>query len=183
MKICLPCDRGNIYCSERCAEIQRRCSLRRAGKKYQGTFKGRRKHAARQNRHRQGQKKKVTHQGTQPGLAHGFLERNKKQEELQATYLQPEPEAQEKAHQEILLQSKPETPGIVRCDICGCWCGPFARQRFWHGGRNFKKLERKYHDSKRNRGRDSPFTQGRRLVSEHNSKPTAASLFNSKESA
>jgi len=121
-------------------------------------------HAARQKKYRQ--KKKVTDQGTRQDPSHGFLNMAMKQEVSQATSLKPGIEVEEKAAL-ILLQLKPEAPDLVRCDICGNWCGPFARQRFWHGGRNYKKLRRKYRDSKRKRGRDSPLASCGRLATKH----------------
>jgi len=109
----------------------------------------------------------MTHQGTQHGTAHGFLNMTT-EEDSQAKSLQSKIEVKGEISQTTLLQLKPEAPDLVRCDICGNWCGPFARQKFWHGGRNYKKLRRKYRDSKRKRGRDSPITSCGRVVTEHN---------------
>lgn len=50
--ICRPCDRGNIYCSNGCAEIRRLESTRKAAKTYQATDRGARRHALRQMRYR-----------------------------------------------------------------------------------------------------------------------------------
>lgn len=61
--ICGFCDRGQIYCAAGCSAQVRRESVRRAGQKYQRSFFGRYKHAARQARYRRRQKQKVTHQG------------------------------------------------------------------------------------------------------------------------
>lgn len=63
--ICNYCDCGQIYCAQGCAQQARRESLRKAGASYQGTFSGRRNHAARQKKHRL-KKQKVTHQGPPP---------------------------------------------------------------------------------------------------------------------
>lgn len=60
VKICSMCDRGNIYCGQYCAILARTHALARAGARYQSTFIGKRRHAARQARYR----KKVTHQGS-----------------------------------------------------------------------------------------------------------------------
>jgi hypothetical protein len=46
--LCSECDKGNIYCFDGCSEKQRTQSLREAGKRYQGTFKGKRNAARRQ---------------------------------------------------------------------------------------------------------------------------------------
>lgn len=61
--ICSRCDRGQRYCAAGCAHKARQACLRRAGKRYQQSTKGRHRHAARQQRHRRRQKQKVTHQG------------------------------------------------------------------------------------------------------------------------
>ena len=46
--ICTRCDRGQRYCSAPCAELQRRHSVREAGRRYQRTPLGARNNAARQ---------------------------------------------------------------------------------------------------------------------------------------
>ena len=55
------CDCGNLYCPDECAELARLESVRRAGARYQRTFRGARKHAERQRRYREQQKRSVTH--------------------------------------------------------------------------------------------------------------------------
>ena len=59
--ICAECDCGNLYCPGECAELARLESVRRAGARYQRTFRGARKHAERQRRYREQQKRSVTH--------------------------------------------------------------------------------------------------------------------------
>jgi len=61
--ICSHCDRGNIYCGTSCANLTRRESLKAAGRRYQGSRRGRLKHAERQHHYRS-RSKKVTHQGS-----------------------------------------------------------------------------------------------------------------------
>jgi len=42
-------------------------------------------------------------------------------------------------------QSKPNKQsdsGKVQCDICGAWCGPFARRKPWHRGRRWTNTQR-----------------------------------------
>jgi len=80
VKICSMCDRGNIYCGQYCAILARTHALARAGSRYQNTFIGKLRHAARQARYR----KKVTHQGSP--LPHedvpiGMLENNPRKSE------------------------------------------------------------------------------------------------------
>ncbi len=64
VRICRRCDRGNLYCAGECALIRRRESLRRAGARYQLSYRGACLHAARQRRWRARRAQKVTHQGS-----------------------------------------------------------------------------------------------------------------------
>ena len=66
VRICAQCDRGNRYCAGECATIRRRESLRRAGERYQLSYHGACRHAARQSAWRERQAQKVTHQGSLP---------------------------------------------------------------------------------------------------------------------
>jgi hypothetical protein len=59
--ICAHCDCGNFYCPGECAQRARRESVRRAGVRYQSSFRGARKHAERQRRYRERRKLEVTH--------------------------------------------------------------------------------------------------------------------------
>ena len=59
--ICAQCDCGNLYCPGECAKLARRESVRRAGARYQRTFRGACRHAERQRRYRERQKLEVTH--------------------------------------------------------------------------------------------------------------------------
>ena len=67
VRICCDCDRGNRYCAGECAPIRRRESLRRAGERYQLSYRGACRHAARQSAWRERQARKVTHQGSLAG--------------------------------------------------------------------------------------------------------------------
>ena len=64
VSLCLRCDRGNRYCLRGCARIRRRESLRRAGARYQRSYPGACRHAARQRAWRARCRQKVTHQGS-----------------------------------------------------------------------------------------------------------------------
>jgi hypothetical protein len=68
VQICRRCDRGNRYCAGSCAQLRRRESLRRAGRRYQRSLRGACHHAARQRAWRERAVNKVTHQGS-PALA------------------------------------------------------------------------------------------------------------------
>jgi len=59
--VCGRCDRGRRYCSKECAALARRTQLRRAGRLYQASERGRQSHAARQARYR-ARRSRVTHQ-------------------------------------------------------------------------------------------------------------------------
>jgi hypothetical protein len=62
--ICRACDRGNMYCPGACAPARRTESLRRAGARYQHSYRGATRHAARQSAWRARQIQEVTHQGS-----------------------------------------------------------------------------------------------------------------------
>jgi hypothetical protein len=64
VRICRRCDRGNQYCAGACAQERRRETLRRAGARYQLSYRGACCHAARQRRWRARRVQKVTHQGS-----------------------------------------------------------------------------------------------------------------------
>jgi hypothetical protein len=58
--VCGRCDRGRLHCSRECAQIRRHGQLRRAGRRYQATERGRAAHALRQARYR-ARRARVTH--------------------------------------------------------------------------------------------------------------------------
>jgi len=64
VRICRRCDRGHQYCTGECARIRRRESLRRAAQRYQQSYRGACRHAARQRAWRERRAQKVTHQGS-----------------------------------------------------------------------------------------------------------------------
>ncbi len=65
VRVCRPCDRGQIYCAGECSASRRAKTLRDASGAYQRTSLGARNHARRQRRYR-ARRKKVTHQGSPP---------------------------------------------------------------------------------------------------------------------
>ena len=74
--ICRRCDRGNRFCSRQCSQAARDEAQREAGKRYQGTRRGRQAHALRQSEYRQRQREaeKVTHQGSEPPIHDALLD-------------------------------------------------------------------------------------------------------------
>jgi hypothetical protein len=69
--VCRPCWRWQVYCSLACSELGYASSVREAGRRYQRTRSGKRKHAKRQREYRRRSRgarrpaqKKVTHEGT-----------------------------------------------------------------------------------------------------------------------
>lgn len=60
--ICRHCDRGHRYCAA-CAPLAAQEARKRASQRYQASEQGQRHHAARQQRYRERQQKKVTHKG------------------------------------------------------------------------------------------------------------------------
>jgi len=106
--ICPACDRGNRYCGRDCAQAVRRQAVAAAGKRYQGTFRGRSHHAARQCRYRARQQK-VTHQGSAVAAEAASFAASKP-----VGAVTPPPAVDQ---------------GLVnglRCDFCGQMCAPFV---------------------------------------------------------
>ena len=71
--ICSQCDRGNIYCAGECAAQARQEKQAKAQKSYQNSPKGHRLHALRQQKYRQRQLEKVTHQSSQQLVPYDVL--------------------------------------------------------------------------------------------------------------
>lgn len=102
-KICPRCDRGQIYCEKSCSEASRREKQREAGRRYQRSRRGRFKHAARQQRYRERQAEKVTHQGPPDRPERSIVRPTEADEE------------------------PTRAADVVSCDFCGRVCRPFAR--------------------------------------------------------
>ena len=112
--ICSHCDRGNRYCASHCAVQSRQEKQRDARVRYQSRLKGRHSHAKRQQRYRQRQKEKVTHQCS-PELPPYDL---------------------------LLVEPKTVTTRIKKrplakiarfyCHFCGCRCSEQIRWEFIH---------------------------------------------------
>jgi hypothetical protein len=141
VKLCRPCDRGDIYCSKDCAAKRRCASVKRARRKYQKTFRGRLLHAARQQAYSDREKLKLTDQGS------------------------PEPNSDVivgKAQEEILSRPKlaqvTNSSGKVTCDSCGGWCGPFARLDSLFKKGHTNGIGGKDDSKQRDRSRGSPLT-------------------------
>ena len=111
--VCSHCDRGQIYCGPGCSGAARKASMRAAGRRYQHSARGRKKHAERQRRYR-ARNKKVTHQGSPPNPASALLDA------APPTAPQATPRAQ---------AEQAEAP---RCCFCGCRCSPFLRLDYLH---------------------------------------------------
>ena len=127
VQICRRCDRGNLYCAGGCAALRRRESLRRAGRRYQLSFRGACRHAARQRAWRARQTNKVTHQGS-PAAA------------LAVTVSAPSIESPgELRHGDrvqvvarlLALQGRPSAP---QCSFCRRALSLFTRLGFLRGG-------------------------------------------------
>jgi hypothetical protein len=128
VRLCLFCDRGNIYCSKECSLIRRIASVRRSRRRYQATPEGRANNAKRQRRLRR-RRRDVTDHGSPPGTTSSSL----------AT---PVPESPPERTKEVIHGSLPAISvraprsfrklrysrrELVACDSCGRLCLPFAR--------------------------------------------------------
>jgi hypothetical protein len=111
--LCQECDYGSRYCSDICAQQGRGRSLRLAGARYQRTFTGAQKHAARQAAYRIRQEQKVTH--------HSFSADG-------SSVIVEEAEREVSRPSETQL----EMPVTLQCCInCGRSCVFIVRERKW----------------------------------------------------
>ena len=114
--ICTRCDRGQRYCSDRCAQVRRRQSVREAGRRYQQTPLGARNNAVRQKRWRVKSATTVTHH-TSP--AHTDRREGPPGETVTK-------EADDAPSNRRPVRTRLAGPG-PRCDFCGRPCGTYAR--------------------------------------------------------
>lgn len=129
--ICRRCDRGNLYCGKACSDKRRHEAQREAGRRYQQSGPGRRNHARREQRYRDSEKQKVTHQGPkeEPETAKGEvsterprLEAQKEETDAPTAPCAPGPAVQPAAPCEP-EESRP------RCQFCQRLCSPLVRCR------------------------------------------------------
>jgi len=117
VSICTRCDRGNRYCSPRCASVARRDSLRKAGQRYQRTPMGQLHHRARQQAYR------------------------RRSRVEQPTAQRPEP-ASPGVPQAAALLERANHMEQGRCYLCGRPCSPFARRDSIRSSRSSWKRRR-----------------------------------------
>jgi hypothetical protein len=129
VRICCECDRGNLYCAGECALIRRSESLRRAGARYQLSYRGACYHAARQRRWRARRVQKVTHQGSPETVfavtVAGSLTA------AQGTHVQS---SSVTAFDAAARPGAWRVHGQARCSFCGRGLSRFARPGFLRGG-------------------------------------------------
>ena len=112
--ICSHCDRGNIYCSDGCAQYARTEKQKAASKRYQSSHRGMQNHAKRQREYRQRQQEKVTHQGSSKLSAYDLL--------------LDKPKVRTQAEKSSLLYKKEP----FCCHFCGSHCEQGLRFNFLH---------------------------------------------------
>lgn len=157
--MCWTCNRGNRYCSEICADLNRRQSVAEAGRRYQRTFKGALKHSKRQAVYRARLREKVTHQGSlQAG--HGDILKEVTEEEVAAR---------------ITEETQVSTAEIIRCSGCGRACGPFAYQGVIGRPRPAQLEGVRHGHIKGNRIRDSAVVSRREMEKGHHCEAIANS--------
>ena len=113
--ICSHCDRGNIYCAEGCAQTSRREKLKEAQLRYDKTQRAKKLKALRQQRYRQRNKEKATHQGLTTLPLYDLL--------LIAL---------EKLKKAKIQDKKQPTPqcSTIYCHFCGVQCSHYLRMFF-----------------------------------------------------
>lgn len=135
VRICGPCDRGNRYCADGCAQIRRRETRCRAAERYQQSYRGALKHAARQRAWRGREQQKVTHQGSLAGAAALIVVSSSTITPTQephgetAGITAPLPVGMRRAHPHVCFHHT-----APRCCFCGCVLAPFARQGWLRSG-------------------------------------------------
>ena len=110
--ICNHCDRGNIYCGDKCAKTARQKSHASANKKYQSSRQGRFANALRQQRYRARQKQKVTDQGSANHSRDALLENESKKVT------------------DVVWQAIFHEKTSLHCHFCQCECSDFLRLGF-----------------------------------------------------
>ena len=148
VRICRSCDRGNQYCAGECAQIRRRESLRRAGARYQGSYRGAYAHAARQRAWRERQAQEVTHQGSLSSAGTLIVAASSTQTTIQGTHadiasVEPRTQAHSSSALAITLAGartqarwlahRTAAPRL-RCSVCGGVLPRFARLGPLRGG-------------------------------------------------
>lgn len=144
VRICRDCDRGNRYCAGECARMRRRESLRRAAERYQLSYRGACRHAARQRAWRARHAQKVTHQGSQPGavtLIVGSISTTTEETHADIAAVQPQPHAtvhalaERRAHAHLSVHYVHyRVPAALHCCFCGRLLSRFARLGPLRGG-------------------------------------------------
>ena len=127
--LCRRCNRGNIYCSRDCGEAARRQSLRRAGRRYQNSRRGRHMHAQRQRRYRE-RRQSPAPEDRSPAqkVTHHPLTRSRRR---------PVVRAMADGRRGMRPSGRERPAGVLRCHRCGRFCGgaihsqagPAQRQR------------------------------------------------------
>ena len=130
VNICGPCDHGNRYCAEGCAQICRRESQCRASERYQQSHRGALKHAARQRALRQRHTQKVTHQASLATAVALIVVSSSTITPTQEPYadtqsVKPPSLSIRRAHPHWPIHHTKLT--APRCCFCGCVLVPFAR--------------------------------------------------------
>jgi hypothetical protein len=151
VRICRGCDRGNRYCPGECAGLRRRESLRRAGRRYQRSYRGAYAHAARQRAWRERQTQEVTHHGSISSALSVTVASTSTQTTIeQGTHVDTasvEPRAQAQSSCELAItlefadlrmhaRRAAHYAGMprLRCSVCGGVLPPFARLGPLRGG-------------------------------------------------
>jgi len=128
--ICTRCDRGQRYCSADCGQVQRKQSVREAGRCYQRTPIGARNNAARQKRWRTRIVTTVTHH-TSPTHKHLREEPPGNNAQNEGDFDGKEVRDATSNRTFVISNRMPAaiSPGEVgpRCDFCGRPCGSYTR--------------------------------------------------------
>jgi hypothetical protein len=129
VRICRSCDRGNRYCAEGCAQLSRRESLRRAGARYQQSYRGACSHALLPPRLRARRAQKVTHQGSLGSARALIVARSLtvSEDSPDDACLRLEPCVRDIQQRRAYSTHLSAAAIVQRCCFCGCVLPAYAR--------------------------------------------------------
>jgi hypothetical protein len=132
--VCSHCDRGQHYCADGCSSLNRKRLQREAGRRYQGSLRGRHKHAQRMRRlrdRRRAQANKVTHQGSLGTGADDVLTASQTTEPLCLSL----PCIALRVPASASTFARTSALALCRCRFCGVQVLPLVRPGYLRRGR------------------------------------------------
>ncbi len=132
VRICRPCDRGNVYCGKKCRKEARLETWRRSGAKSRKKERTRILHKIAQQRYLENREKKMTQQGSHREDEVGNSKQGRSNNENQAAKPCKKEAEPVECSSRLVARKRPQATGnqgdaMVRCTFCGCLCMPENR--------------------------------------------------------